>query len=83
MAIDWAKVDEVTLALLSLTSFQEHGVTRAWKGHDFEVMNRLHAKGWIENPVGQAKSVMLTEAGIQQSQALLERHFGKDDRDKQ
>ena len=57
-----AKVDEVTLALLSLTSFQEHGVTRAWKAHDFDVMNRLHEKGWIENPVGKARSVMLTEA---------------------
>ena len=79
MAIDWAKVDEVTLALLTLTSFQEHGVTSAWKGHDFDVMNRLHEKGWIENPVGKTKSVMLTETGVQQSHALFERYFGKDD----
>ncbi len=79
MAIDWQKVDEVTLALLHLTSFEDHGVTRAWKGHDFDVMNRLHEKGWIENPIGKAKSVMLTEAGLRQAQALFERYFGTED----
>jgi hypothetical protein len=40
--IDWDKVDEVTLALLNLTSFEEHGIVRSWKGHDWDVMNRLH-----------------------------------------
>ncbi len=38
MAIDWNKVDEVTLALLNLTSFKEHGIVRSWKGHDWDVM---------------------------------------------
>jgi hypothetical protein len=79
MAIDWNKVDEVTLALLTLTASEEHGVTRAWKGHDFEVMNRLHQKGWISDPIGKAKSVLLTDAGVQKAQALFERYFGVDD----
>jgi Domain of unknown function (DUF6429) len=79
LRIDWDKVDEVALALLTVTSFEEHGVTRAWKGHDFEVMNRLHQKGWIDNPVGKAKSVVLTEAGVRHAQELFERYFGTDD----
>ena len=80
MAIDWEKVDEVTMALLKLTSFTEHGYTRSWKGHDWDVMNRLHQKGWIHDPVGKAKSVVLTEEGIRQAEALFEKHFGADDK---
>ena len=79
MAVDWNKVDEVSLALLTLTSFQEHGVTRAWKNHSFEVMNRLHEKGWIADPVGKAKSVVLTDAGVGHANALFDRYFSTDD----
>ena len=79
MAIDWEKVDEVTMALLKLTSFTEHGYTRSWKGHDWDVMNRLHQKGWIHDPVGKAKSVVLTEEGTRQAEALFEKHFGADE----
>lgn len=79
MPIDWDKVDEVTLALLKLTSFEQHGVIRSWKGHDWDVMNRLHEKGWIDNPKGKAKSVFLTDEGVRQSQAAFAKHFGVDD----
>ena len=79
MPIDWAKVDEVTLALLQLTSFEEHGIVRSWKGHDWDVMNRLHERGWIQNPVGKAKSVVMTDEGVRQSGALFRKHFGADD----
>ena len=71
MAIDWNKVDEVTLALLNLTAFKEQGIVRSWKSHDWNVMNRLHEKGWIQNPVGKAQSVVLTDEGIRQSEALF------------
>ena len=79
MAIDWDKVDEVTLALLKLTSFTDHGIVRSWKGHDWDVMNRLHEKGWIHDPVGRAKSVVLTEQGVEQSEAFFAKHFGVDE----
>jgi hypothetical protein len=79
VAIDWNKVDEVTLALLNLTSFKEHGIVRAWKGHDWDVMNRLYEKGWIHDPVGKAKSVVMTEQGVEQSEAFFAKHFGVDD----
>ena len=42
MEYDEVKLDEVVLALLYLTSFTEHGTTRTWKGHDWDVLNRLH-----------------------------------------
>lgn len=79
MAIDWDKVDAVTMALLKLTSFTEHGITRSWKGHNWDVMNRLYEKGWIQDPVGKAKSVVLTEEGIRQAETLFEKHFGVED----
>jgi len=45
MKYDEEKVNEVVLALLYLTSFTQRGITRAWKGQDWDVLNRLHEKG--------------------------------------
>jgi hypothetical protein len=67
------KIDEVVLALLQLTL---HEGNRAWKGFDWSVLDRLHAKGFITNPKGKAKSVELTEQGLAKSRALFESHFG-------
>jgi len=47
---DQNKVDEITLALLWLTSFKDAVGTRAWKGQDWDTMERLHAKGLISDP---------------------------------
>ena len=68
------KVDEMVLALLFLTL---HDNYRAWKGHDWDAMDRLHKKGMIENPVGKAKSVVLTDDGLQRSRELFAKHFAK------
>src|SRR4051812_46021701 len=78
MEYDENKVDEVVLALLYLTL---HDGDRAWKGHDWGALERLHAKGMIGDPVGKAKSVWLTEEGLQRSRELFLRHFGADARD--
>ena len=40
-------------------------------------MNRLHDKGMIHNPVGKAKSVLLTEEGIAESERLFREMFAK------
>jgi len=66
------KIDDATLALLFLTL---HDKVRSWKQHDWEVMNRLHEKGLIYDPVGKAKSVMLTEEGLAKSEALFKELF--------
>jgi len=66
----------MALTLLYLTTFEEKGYgPRAWKGMDWEVMNRLHEKGHIGNPKSKAKSVHLTEEGSRLSGALFKKHF--------
>ena len=74
--MDWDEdlVDQTVLALLQLTL---HDGYRAWKGHDWTVMDRLYAKGMIENPRGKAKSVALTDEGLQESERLFNKLFGK------
>jgi len=77
MDYDKDKVDEYTLALLLLVSHnREEGYgARAWKGFDWETMNRLHEKGYISNPVGKAKSVVMTEEGYKKATELFENFF--------
>ena len=74
MEYDKDKVDEIVLALLYLTTHEQD--TRAWKGMDWEAMNRLHEKGYIGNPINKAKSVLLTKEGACLSEELFKKHFG-------
>ena len=76
---DKDKVDEVTLALLYLVVWdrQEGLGSRAWKGFDWETMNRLHEKGYILNPKGKAKSVVLNEEGFHKAEELFQKYFVK------
>jgi len=74
MDIDNDKIDEAVLALLSLTL---HDDVRAWKSFDWEAMNRLFEKGYILNPVVKAKSVVLTEKGLAESERLFTKLFSK------
>ena len=71
------KVDDMMLALLFLTTFEDGPILRAWKGMDWEISDRLHEKGYIGNPKGKTKSVVLTEAGAKRSEELFEKYFGK------
>ena len=75
MDIDKQKVDEITLALLHLTTFKDQHGLRAWKSHDWDVLNRLHESGYIQDPVSKAKSVILTDEGAERSKRLFEKHF--------
>jgi hypothetical protein len=59
--LDADKLAEVTLALLALTVHDER---RAWKGIDWGVMHLLYERGWIHDPKGTAKSVVLTDEGL-------------------
>jgi hypothetical protein len=77
MEIDEEKVDEAVLALLYLTTFKDKPCWRAWKGHNWDSLDRLHQKGHISDPATKAKSVLLTEEGLQLSQVLFEKHFMK------
>ena len=74
--VDREKLCEVALAILGLTAFEDHAVVRAWKGMDWDLLDLLFAKGWIADPKGEAKSVILTDEGARLAEELLERHFG-------
>ena len=81
-SIDTDKIDEAVLALLHLTSFrdsQDKGIcmVRAWKGHDWDALGRLHEKGLIGDTVGKSKSVIFTEEGRRKAEELFARMFVK------
>jgi hypothetical protein len=76
MEYDKEKVDEMVLALLYLTTFEEKFGCRTWKGMDWDAMNRLHEKGYISDPKTKAKSVILSEEGTKLSEELFKKHFG-------
>lgn len=77
MAYDKDKVDEAVLALLHLTTIKDKYGARAWKGHDWDAMDRLHQKGFISDPKSKAKSVVMTEEGLKRSEELFRRMFGE------
>ncbi len=74
MEWDEDRIDEAVLALLQLTL---HDGCRAWKGHDWDVLGRLHAKGMIHDPVGKTKSVVLTGEGLRESERLFTHLFAR------
>ena len=65
------------LALLYLTRCDDKFRAASWKGHDWDALNRLHEKGYIEDPVSKNKSVGLTGAGRARSEELFYKLFGK------
>jgi hypothetical protein len=73
------KIDDGVLALLHLTSFTdgpgEFSVTRAWKGHDWETLTRLHEKRFISDPKNKNKLVVFTEEGRRRAEELFHRFF--------
>ncbi|MFD1559607.1 DUF6429 family protein [Paraburkholderia silviterrae] len=72
MDIDTAAVDDAVLALLYLTL---HDDNRAWKSFEWNVMNRLFERGMIGDPVNKAKSVVLTDEGLRESERLFKQYF--------
>jgi len=79
MEYDTDRIDEATLALLFMGLHdREEGLgARAWKGFDWETMNRLHEKGFISDPKSMAKSVRLTETGCHEAERLFCKLFGR------
>lgn len=72
MNIDTAAIDDAVLALLYLTL---HDHNRAWKSFDWDALNRLHERGLIGDPINKAKSVILTEEGLRESERLFQQRF--------
>jgi Domain of unknown function (DUF6429) len=72
MQIDPDKIDDAVLGLLWLTLHDER---RAWKGFDWNALDRLHRKGLIADPANKAKSVVLTDEGLQRAKELFDALF--------
>ncbi|MEW5875905.1 MAG: DUF6429 family protein [Candidatus Zixiibacteriota bacterium] len=75
MPVNLDKLDDAVLALLHLTSFRDGEITRAWKGHNWDALNRLFEKGLISNPKSKAKSVVMSDQGIARGKELFARLF--------
>ena len=73
MEYDDKLIEEAVLALLTTFS-SDNG--NAWKGLDFETMNRLHEQGFISNPVNKNKSIWLTAEGLERDRQIADRLFG-------
>ena len=74
MAIDADRIDDHVLALLLLG---RHDGQRVWKSFDWDAMDRLHKKGVISDPVGHAKSVVLTDEGLEKAERMFRALFAK------
>lgn len=78
--IDIDLIDEAVLALTFLTlrrdpHWDPHW--RAWKSFDWDAMGRLYDKDLIFDPVGKAKSLVLTEQGRRRCEEACYQLFAK------
>ncbi len=76
-------IEDLTLLLLYLTSWEEEVVAdltirRTWKGFRFEVLDALEAEGYL-NQTRRAKSITLTEAGVERAQTLSAKYLADTD----
>lgn len=76
MEYDKEKVDEMVLALMWLVLHGGRSEVRAWKGFDWDTLERLYAKGLISDPKSKARSVALSDEAVKLCETLFEKHFG-------
>ena len=75
--IDTEKLAELVLAILWLTAHRDEDCPRVWKGIDWDAMDLLFEKGWIEDPKSKNKSVALTPEGAVLAKQFYEQHLTK------
>jgi hypothetical protein len=75
--IDKDKLAEIALAILWLTAHGEEDHVRVWKSIDWDAMNLLYEKGWIEDPKSKNKSVALSAEGRTAARRFYEKHLNK------
>lgn len=59
--------------VLALMYLEVHDGSRAWKGYPWDVLDALHQRGLISDPKGKAKSVVLTDEGLDRAEAAFDR----------
>ena len=76
--IDTDLIDEAVLGLMYLNLHGDKFETRAWRSFDWDSLGRLHAQDLILDPVGKAKSVVLTDEGLKRCEEAFYRLFGRE-----
>ncbi len=75
-------IKELTLLLIYLTSWEEDAgltkVQRSWKGYPFDSLEELNEEGYIGGNKS-AKSVFLTEEGLNKVKELMKKYIGKEE----
>ena len=61
----------------ALLGLAPHDGARAWKGHDWDALDRLRREGHILDPANKAKSVVLTEQGLRESERVFGALFAR------
>ncbi|TDM83129.1 DUF6429 family protein, partial [Lactobacillus crispatus] len=55
-----------------------HDNDRAWKGFDWNTLDRLHQKkGLIDNPANKAKSAVFSEERLRRSEEMFRKLFSR------
>lgn len=75
-------LEELTMIMLYLSSFKETGrfsdsdALLAWKGYDFNVLNKLDDKDYIRQGAhpSRTKSVHITDEGIKKAEELMKKY---------
>lgn len=71
------EIRELSLLLLYLTSWKDDEfhveMQRSWKGYPFDILDTLNEEGFIDGSK-QAKSVYLTEEGIEEAKELAKKY---------
>jgi Domain of unknown function (DUF6429) len=73
--IDEEKLAEIVLAVLWLSAHGDGNNFRVWKGVDWDAMNLLFEKGWIDDPKNRNKSVALSSEGAMSAKRFYEKHL--------
>jgi hypothetical protein len=72
MAFNRERAGDLVLALMQLTLHEER---RAWKSFDWDVMNDLFERGFINDPRRKTKSVVLTDEGLARSREMYAKYL--------
>jgi len=70
--LDQDRIVECALAILGLSL---HEGDRVWKNIDWGVLDEMHSRGWITDPVNKNKSVYLTDAGLKNLESFQQKYF--------
>jgi hypothetical protein len=73
MPLDYDKIDDAVLALLTLGASGD----RAWKGLDLESLTRLHERGYISDPMAKSMSLTFSPEGLARAKQLQRELFEK------